>query len=403
MTMRRGRGALSAKLSLCVAAVLLPAAASAGSFVFAGEANGLDVITHPPGYTGVGGVLDVEVCIDSTAANAALMAIPVQNIVFEINNMTASTPNLLFGGNNNIPAGVVDFESLTLHELGHCTGLAHPNLGFEMGVVEGANTNFTQATDGANNMFAFDAGVDTVIGTSDDQRGDDQNLHWFEKLVNNPCIGVANPESSNYSRLVADLPGGHDFAANASRDVCSAVSVADTEAVMQQGQGSDEDQRSLQADDVATYRMGMTGLDEIAGTADDYTINMVYGGIKADTSGCDIVIRSATTGFGSCSFGGSFIGASDHIRMTNPTFSYNSNLTWFFNQVLNSGCSVGDIDLTFTGTHNNTQNHEACNSITYGPSYTVGASGVVTATAPSVILANGTMVIGQFTADSSVP
>ncbi len=403
MTMRRGRGVLSVQLFLGGAAVLLPAVAQGGS-IFAGEGFGLDVITHPSGYTGTGGVVNVEVCIDAAAANAASMAIPVQNIVLELNNMTASSPNLFFGLDNNIPAGVVDFESLTLHELGHCTGLAHPNLGFRMGVVEGANTNFTQATDGADNMFAFDAGVDTVIGTSDDLRGDDQNLHWFEKLANNPCIGVANPQSSNYSRDVADLPAGHDFAANASRDVCSALSVADTEAVMQQGQGSDEDQRSLQADDVATYRMVMTGLDEIAGTADDYTINMVYGGIKADTSSCDIVIQSSTSGFGVCFIGGSSISSTDHWRITSATFQYNSTLTWFFNPILNSGCSVGDIDLTFAGvTHNNTQNHQACNSITYGPSYTVGASGVVTATAPSVILGNGTTVIGQFTADSSVP
>ncbi len=53
----------------------------AGAFVFAGEANGVDIITHPTGYTGTGVSLTVDVCIDSTSANAANMVIPVQNIV----------------------------------------------------------------------------------------------------------------------------------------------------------------------------------------------------------------------------------------------------------------------------------------------------------------------------------
>ena len=386
-----------------IAAVFMPALAAAGSYIFAGENNGLDIITHPPGYTGVGGVLNVEVCIASTAVDAAAMEIPIQNIVNEINNMTASTPNLLFGGNNNIPGNKVDFESVALHELVHCTGLAHVNLGVQTG-VSGSDTEFTQSGDGANNTFSLDNGVDNVIGTSDDQRDDDQNLHWFEKNVNNPFLETANPQSSNYSRNVADLPSGHDFATNAGRGVGAFLGVADTESVMQQGTGFDEDQRSLQADDVTTYRMAMTGLDEIASTADDYTINMVYGGIKADTSGCDIVVESETTGFAVCTVGGTFLSAS-HLAITTATARYNSDYTsWYFNTVPNSNCSAGSDDLTFSNvTHSNTQNHEACLSITYGPNYQVGPSGNVTATAPLITLDPGTTINGTFTAYSSVP
>jgi len=131
-----------------IAAAFLPALANAGAYVFAGEVNGLDIITHPSGYTGAGGVLNVEVCIANTAVDAAAMEIPIQNIVNEINDMTASTPNLLFGGNNNIPGNKVDFESVALHELLHCTGLAHVNLGVQTG-VSGSNTDFTQSGDGA--------------------------------------------------------------------------------------------------------------------------------------------------------------------------------------------------------------------------------------------------------------
>ena len=384
-----------------ITAVFLPALTNAGSYIFAGEGYGLDIITHPSGYSGAGGVLDIEVCIDSNAVDAAAMEISVRNIVKEINNMSGSTPNLFFGANNNIPSGVIDFESLTLHELGHCTGLGHPNLGFRSGIVEGSNTDFTQSGDGANDTFAFDAGVDTVIGSADDQRNEDQNLHWFEKDVNNPFIESANPQASTYSRDVADLPSGHEYASNAGRDVGASLGFANTEAVMQQGQFFDEDQRSLQADDVTTYRMGMTGKDELASTADDYTINMVYGGIKADTSNCDIVIESETAGFGVCTVGGTFLNAS-HLSITQATFRYNSDLNWYFNTV--ATCLVGDDDLTFSNvTHNDTRSHEACTSITYGPDYVVGASGDVTATAPLITLGPGTTINGTFAAFSSVP
>ena len=384
---------------ICVATLLTPDLSSAGTYIFASE-NGLGNITHPSGYTGSGGVLDVEVCIDASATDAVAMAIPIHNIVKQINNMSPATPNLFFGANNNIPSGYIDFESLVLHELGHCTGLGHPNIGNQVGVSE-ADQNYTMSGDGADDTFAFNAGIDTVIGSSDDQRDDDQNLHWFSKGVNDPFLDVATPQASNYTQNLADLPVGHDFPANAGRDVGALLGFADTEAVMQQGQFYDEDQRALQADDVATYRMGMTGLDETASTPDDYTINMVYGGIKVDTSSCDIVIQSSTSGFGRCSIGGTYLNAT-HLRITSATFTYNSDFTWFFNPV--AVCTVGDDTLTFSSTtHNDTQSHEACTSITYGPGYTIGASGEVTATAPTIILGPGTTINGTFTAISLTP
>jgi len=380
----------------CVTMICLPSLGNTGSFIFSSESSP-DIITHPSGYTGAGGVLDIEVCIDATAADAAQMEIPVQNIVKQINKMTASTPNLFLGGDNNIPSGTVDFESLVLHELGHCTGLGHPNLGSQAG----AGSNYTQSGDGPDNTFSFDAGIDTIIGSSDDIRDDDVNLHWFEKGVNNPFLEIASPQASNYSHDVADLPMGHDFPANADRSVGAMLGFADTEAVMQQGQFYDEDQRQLQADDVATFRMGMTGLDEIASTADDYTINMVYGGIKADTSSCDIVIESELEGFGVCSVGLGWLETS-HYAITSGTFRYNSDFNWFFNPV--EYCSADENNLVFSSvTHNDTQNHEACTSITYGPDYTLDASGVVTATAPTIILGPGTSINGIFRAINAIP
>ena len=55
---------------LCVW-LALPGTALAGAYVFSGETNGLDLITHPTGYAGTGGVVNVSVCIDPASPNAS--------------------------------------------------------------------------------------------------------------------------------------------------------------------------------------------------------------------------------------------------------------------------------------------------------------------------------------------
>lgn len=384
-----------------VLTLMLSSLTSAGTYMSSSETY-KDSITHPSGYTGTEGILHIKVCIDADATDAADMEISIKNVVKQINQMTASSPNLFFGTDNNIPSDEFDFESVVLHELGHCTGLGHPNLGQQDGVA-GDETDYTATGDGADDTFAFGPGTDTVIGSSDDQRGDDQNLHWFEKGVNNPFLEVANPQSSNYSRDVADLPVSDDFPANASRDVADLLGFPNTEAVMQQGQFNDEEQRLLQADDVNTYRMAMTGFDETPSTADDYTINLIYGGIKTDTGDCDIVIESETSGFAFCSIGVASIDTV-HWWITSATFIYNSDFNWYFNTDLNTNCSVGDNTLTFSNVaHNDIRHHKACESITYGSNYTVGVNGSVTATAPLIVLGPGTTINGTFAAIISIP
>ena len=382
---KAGVGAACAGLCLALAS---PGPAAAGSFVFAGPTYGLDIVTHPPNYTGVGGKVTVSVCVDPGAANAAAMETPVRNIVAVVNGFVPRTPNLLFGANNDIPAGTFDFESLTLHEFGHCLSLAHPNQGVKTG-VSGADTNATQSTGGADGMFDFDAGVDGVDGSSDDVRGDDVNLHYFESGVGNPFVLPAKAEAANYTRDVANLPAGHTYPANAARAVGPLVGFPDTESVMQQGQGGDEDQRFLQIDDVATLMFGGTGLDEVAGTADDYTIELVYAGL---TTSCDIVATSSTsTSFASCAFGGTFLSA-NHIAITTGTFRYNPNaVTWYFNPVL--ACD----SLTLDYPHDATIAHTACGDITATAGFAVGPTGTVTLTGASVILSDGSTVTGKLT------
>ncbi len=389
-------GVVRARAALVLLGLVLAPACSArveaGAYVFAGEAHGVDVVTHPSNYTGVGGEVVVSVCIDPASANAAAMEIPVKNIVSVINGFVPKSPNLFFGANNDIPAGQFDFESLTLHEFGHCLSLAHPNQGVKPS-VSGADTNATQSTDGTDNMFNFNAGTDGVDGSSDDIRGDDVNLHYFETNLNNPFLLGAKADGTNYTRTVANMPGGHTYPANAARAVGPLLGFPDTEANMQQGQGSDEDQRALQSDDVATLMFGGTGLDETVGGSDDYTIKLVYAGM---TASCDIVAKSDSgTSFASCAFGGIFLSAT-HIAITSGTFRYNPTaVTWYFNPVL--ACD----DITLDYAHDATIAHRACGDITTTTGFEVGSTGTVTLSGARVIFENGTAVTGTLTASDT--
>ncbi|MCH7667480.1 MAG: hypothetical protein IH936_16325 [Acidobacteria bacterium] len=384
----------------------------AGSFLSVNE--GLpNAVTHPSNYDPtVGGVVTVSVCIDPAAPHAAAMEIPVKNIVRVINDLTPVSPNLILGAFNNIPIDKIDFESLTLHEFGHCIGLHHPNVGVQAGVSGPpfVDADFTQSGDGANNDFSFNEtstivsdGADGVIGSSDDVRSDDVNFHWFVGGVNNPFAALPPTiDSTTYTRT-GSLPGGHTFAANAGRAVGTLLGIPDTEAVMQQGQFFDEDQRALQADDVATLRFAMAGLDELTGTGDDYTINMVYAGM---TTICDIRVESGPVGLGECATGVAFTDPTfadlNHLTITSAVFTYEPGRTdWFFNQVV-GGCGVGNDTLAVTGMDTGVETYEACVSITIG-AYTAGASSMVTARAPLIVIENDTTLGGTFVAENALP
>ena len=164
----------------------------------------------------------------------------------------------------------VDYESVALHELGHCVGLAHPNLGAQ-GNLSGADTNYTNSTAGPDGAFSLNAGTDGLIGSSDDMRGDDENLHWFDIGSNDPFFIQSIVDSTTFSRDLIDLPQNHNFASNADRDIGNLLGYANTEAVMQQLTFAGESQRTLVADDVHTLSLAASGLDRLEGTSDDYT------------------------------------------------------------------------------------------------------------------------------------
>jgi hypothetical protein len=370
--------------SIACAAVATARPAGAGSFIFAGESNGVNVVTHPAGYTGTGGTVNVTVCVDPTSANAAAMEQSVRNVVTTWNALVPKSPNLLFAANNDIGSSQIDFESTALHEVGHCLGLGHPNLSTESGLT-GNDQNYTKSTDGADNAYDVDDGADNVIGSSDDARGDDVNLHWFRKSTDDPFAIASVVDSSTYSRDVANLPSGHAFPTNADRTVAALLGYTNTEAVMQQGAFYDEDQRSLTADDVATLKLGMSGLDLTAGTSDDYTIVLSYAGL---TTSCNIVLDfdDAATGFAQCNAGGAFINAS-HVRITTANLYFNSGYNWFFNSVVAPSPTP---TLSATPTRTATATRTATPTTTATPTRTATPTTTATRTATPTVTATPT-------------
>ena len=319
-------------------------AVHAGAYIFADEVNGVDIVTHPSPYTGSGGTVTVRVCIDPTSPNAAEMEYAVQNNIAVYNQLSPMLANLKQGGSNNIPSGQLDFESVALHEIGHCLGMAHINAASESGLT-GNQQNYTKATDGVNNVLDLNAGADGVIGSSDDIRGDDVNLLWFRKSNNDPFTIDGVIDSMTYSRDLADLPAGHNYAANADRAVSTLLGYTKTEAVMQQGTYYDEAQRSLGHDDVATLRYAASGVDERVSGNDNYTVVLEYGGISL--SNCDISMKmTSTPGLAFCSVGGAYVGAPSkkHIRITDATIEFGDGYNWFFNTDNTSPqiASIGD-------------------------------------------------------------
>ncbi len=307
----------------------------AGAYIFAGEANGVDLVTHPSTYTGSEDVVTVRVCIDPSSPNAMDMEYSVQNNIDIYNQLAPTLGNLKSGSNNNVPSGALDFESVALHELGHCLGMAHINAASESG-LSGNNQNYTKATDGADNVLNVNAGPDGIIGSSDDVRGDDQNLVWFRKSNNDPFTIDSVIDSTTYSRNLADLPTGQAYAANADRAVSTLLGHTKTEAVMQQGTYYDEAQRTLGHDDVATLRYAASGVDERESGGgnnrnanDNYSIVLEYGGIS--NTNCDVSMSlTNTTGLAFCEVGGALI-ANGHVRITTASIEFGQGFNWFFN------------------------------------------------------------------------
>jgi len=314
-----------------LAGVAAASSVHAGAFISASESSP-NRITHPSGYTGSGGTLVVDVCIDSASPNAADMVTPLENAIATWNARDVHTSNLVFGG--GVPLGTVDFESVLLHELGHCIGLAHSNLASESGLPT-ADQDYAKSADGGSNTFDLAPGTDGLKSTGDDQRGDDVNFIWYENGSNDPFeINASVVDSTTYSRALTNLPTGDTFAATAERNNASAFGASFTEAVMNQGTLLSEEQRLLTADDVSALRYAQSGLDSLAGTSDDYTLELNYAGSVPSPS-CDINVSfdNAQASFAVCQASTLRIGgfSSNDYRIVAADVYFNTGFSWFFN------------------------------------------------------------------------
>lgn len=240
-------------------------------------------ITHPPGYDGSGGELRIRICL---ADGAESLKRPLERA---IDTWNALLPTL---GNctgckvwEDTPDGltIAHAETTLLHELGHCPlGLDHPDRNWDPqpdGFWE--LTSYTRSSDVLSPPDGIAVGPDFIRGTLDDiQRAGGgmipESVHWFRITDNNPFV-IDNTviDKDTYSRsIVADLPSGHSWAANANRRVGESLGIMNTQAVMYSRQAEGEQKTKLSADDVAMIQMAMTGQDLEAGTADDYRVEL---------------------------------------------------------------------------------------------------------------------------------
>jgi hypothetical protein len=256
-------------------------------------------IVHPPGYTGTQTSVPVRICLNP--ADAQLEA-PLQRAIEFWNGLVALDGALTTGfhpgtcrncglleNGDPLPAGTPYYAlSTVLHELGHCAiGLDHINRLWDVawdGVFE--QTSFTRSANAAAQANALDAGPDGFRGNRDDYHAGLSgnpaiSVSWYRTSDNNPHVAdgavIQNP---TYTRNRNSLPGSDSWPESAN-ELAARLRVPPllrTQAVMYSVIARKELHLGLGADDVNMVRMGMTGPDLLASTADDYTITLSYVG-----------------------------------------------------------------------------------------------------------------------------
>ena len=353
--------------------------------------NGPKVVTHTTNYNGAGGNTTIKVGINPSSTNLAAFRIPILNNILIWNLQIATQKNTkpLSSSSN------YDLESVTLHEMGHALGLGHTNLASESG-LDHPQSEATAAYKGSDGTFNVNPGSDGVYGSSDDIRGDDLNFNYFNPSNNPFVLatptdkslyknglsylpsghkfattgGIAESVSLVSKRDVEeyheDLYVLNELAPVLSYDrhpveveeeieeegsgvelgeqiVCSETLLSHpdrqkrirsgtTEAIMQQGTYPGESQRVLSADDVAALYYARAGVDEIAGTSDDYQFNIVYAG-ESTGNNIDVYLDPSYTSVGVTSASSKTL-SGYHYSVNGASIRINPTISWYYNPLL---------------------------------------------------------------------
>ena len=272
-----------------------------GGVYFASDSSFFEpfIVVHPAGYDGVtGGLIEIGVCIESgseTLRPALEEAIQIWNdMIPSAGNCIACRLVEAGPGGSGVPNAM---STVLLHELGHCgLGLGHIN--WEDPIL--GDTSFTNTKDAT----AIDIGVDEVRGSLDDSPTPlpgSRVVHWFSTTDNDPFVHMGPVDGSNYTRRIIDLPTGHLWPANANAGVGQLLGYMDTQGVMYSFIGVGQSYSGLAADEVNTVQFAMSGMDEMAGTGDDYTI--VFSITSCELADVEVVyddLGSDTGTLGSC-------------------------------------------------------------------------------------------------------
>lgn len=279
----------------------------AGNFCVQGTDSNGDPVSpsatvHPPGYDGTQATLTVTVC-NSSLGNDPLLVEPTQRAVTTWNDLVPETENCM---NCTIPeqegSGLTfHAESVILHELGHCAlGLGHPNLRFDDPVDMSEDlilTSYANTYDGVDSGILV--GTDGVRGSKDDDQRTvlgmpATNVTWFREDDNDPFVIDGTPiDIDSYSRSIPMLPTGSTWATAPNSCVSQHLGYGETKAVMMSPFGSLEVLFGLAADDVNMVKMGMSGEDRLAGTSDDYAVQIVW---APNCAGADVQVSFADLG-----------------------------------------------------------------------------------------------------------
>lgn len=345
----------------------VPLCTRAGSFVFS-DVHGVGVITHPANTTFQPGNATpaITVCVDPSAQ--PLSGNPeqsIRNAIATFNRLQPMQANVRNAADAGVPPARPDFETVFLHELGHCLGLDHTVLGpsadeanctlGSAGTCKDSPSVYATIATRGDGVFNVAAGADGMRASRDDIRGNDVNRHWYERGVNDPFrLPPGIVDRNTYAVTTSHLPLGHTFVeAATSHAPCSNPTsntaglpgrVPLTQNAMFPVVCTSNVLRELAPDDVGTLRIARSGRDGTQGSADDYAPVISYIGV---TSNCDVRLRFSGGGIGVCEVTGNQSDMNTFVIGSGViTVGQTNIVNWHFNQTDTATEASSDLSVT---------------------------------------------------------